>query len=117
MLTIDKGHVYSLCCLDGNESQNLIFVKRQGIKYPGNINAHSGTTTQEVLRACIERTIYVNSQKFYIGNLLAIFLFVVIIFIFEFRAALKHNCIPCFNLKKLYSGTICSQCGHIKCKH
>lgn len=62
MKVIDPGHHYGLAVLDGepNGSESLLFVKRQGEKYPGNTFHHHGTTLQEVLRACCERLRYVN---------------------------------------------------------
>jgi hypothetical protein len=62
MKVIDPGHTYSLRSLDGNGDVRLRFVKRQGPGYPGNIGRHSGTTTQEVVRALIDRTKYVDKQ-------------------------------------------------------
>jgi hypothetical protein len=67
MKVIDPGHTYALRVLDefsasGEVVQPLVFVKREGPGYPGNVGHHSGTTTQEVLRALIDRAKYVNGQ-------------------------------------------------------
>ena len=67
MEIIDPGHKYHLRSLDlpeGDERgfQILTFVKREGPDYPGNSGHHSGTTTQEVLRALIDRAFYVDNQ-------------------------------------------------------
>lgn len=60
MTVIDPGHEYLMDSLDGEQTNRLVFVKRQGVKYPGNVGAHPGTTMQEVLRALLERLKYVN---------------------------------------------------------
>lgn len=64
MEVIDPGHLYDLATLDGEYGipERLRFVKREGAGYPGNDGSHPGTTTQEVLRALIERTEYVDNQ-------------------------------------------------------
>lgn len=66
----DPGHQYDLHCLDSEDGsrQTLTFVKRVGPRYPGNVGAHGGTTTQEVLRALIDRTKYVDRQIHHRAN-------------------------------------------------
>src|SRR5436190_21063191 len=65
MRELDPGHIYSLDCIDGdpNEKQILVFVKREGPGYPGNVGHHSGTTLQETWRADIKRMLYANAQQ------------------------------------------------------
>jgi hypothetical protein len=62
MKVIDEDHKFDLATLDGYEPIRLTFVKRNNPpdKYPGNKDAYPGTTTQEVLRALINRSLYVN---------------------------------------------------------
>jgi len=57
---IETGHVYDLKNLESPGFQRLTFIKRSGgaIQYA---DEHPGTNTQEVLRALIERTEYLNS--------------------------------------------------------
>ena len=65
MRVLDPGHTYQLKILDGNlgDFETLCHVKRIGTNYPGNIApAYPGTTTQEVLRAEIDRLRYVNTK-------------------------------------------------------
>lgn len=64
MRVIDPGHCYELDSLDGDgHVQRLRFVKRVGDKYPGNQPpAYPGPTSQEVLRALIDRTVYADGQ-------------------------------------------------------
>lgn len=70
MRVIYPGHTYELDHLDvGTADINcdptiLRFVKRIGEKFPGNSGPSvSGTTTQEVIRALLDRTQYVNRQR------------------------------------------------------
>src|ERR1041384_7303957 len=71
MKAVDPGHEYHLDCLDADipTVEILHFVKRIGDKFPGNHPpARQGTTTQEVIRALIDRTKYVDSQIHYDDN-------------------------------------------------
>ena len=78
MKVIDPGHVYQLDWLDvdpnahldastahalgGWDGTDLVFVKREGPGYPGNVGRHPGTNMQEVLRALIDRVKYLDNQ-------------------------------------------------------
>lgn len=63
MKIVDPGHTYDLQTLDGNGSPVVLkFVKREGKKYPGNKGIQAGTTLQEALRACVDRTLYPHRQ-------------------------------------------------------
>ena len=48
MRTIEPGHIYELSHLDGDGTQQLVFVNRE------EGTEHEGTQTQEVLRSIIE---------------------------------------------------------------
>lgn len=67
MTELDPGHDYVLDVLDAQhrgQRERLTFVKRVGEEFPGNRPpAYAGTTTQEVLRALIARTKYVDGQR------------------------------------------------------
>ena len=86
MKILDAGHHYELDCLDGDETQSLVFVKRSGPKFPFNEGSYPGTNCQEVLRALIDRCQYLQAQapcaetKSIIANLRAALL------LFELRA-------------------------------
>jgi hypothetical protein len=60
MKVIDPGHIYELSQLGDNEKQYLKFIKRSGgaVVYE---QEWSGLQSQEVLRALIDRTKYLNS--------------------------------------------------------
>lgn len=70
MKIIDPGHLYSLEALaqetgSGRRpvASSLRFVKRIGARYPGNEEpGYDGTTSQEVIRALIDRAKYVDNQ-------------------------------------------------------
>lgn len=65
MKVIDPGHYYELANLDAPPGScwALRFVKRVGDKYPGNEPpSYPGTTSQEVIRAVIDRIKYVDAQ-------------------------------------------------------
>ena len=116
MRTIDPGHVYELDSLDGVLAQQLTFVKRQGPGYPGNVGAHPGTTTQEVLRALIERSEYVNGQISCPETTLAIGLLQTALYLLESRAARRHGRILDESVDTLVSGIDkCVSCGHVGC--
>lgn len=115
MKVVDPGHSYLLDSLDGGNPIPLIFVKREGPKYPGNRTHHPGTNMQEVMRALIERCQYVYNQipnretEFVIENLR------ICIIELERRAADRHG-------RELeVRGAIdkmptCKKCGHIGCE-
>ena len=115
MKVIDPGHEYELAHLDGDGSSRLVFVKREGDGYPGNVGHHEGTTMQEVLRALIDRAKYVNAQIPSAYTLAAIDCMRTAIEYFEVRAAKRHG-------REFISSTVpieeritCLKCGHIGC--
>lgn len=60
MKEVDRGHVYDLFQLGSDEPQRLTFIKRSGgaIQYT---EEWAGVQSQEVIRALIARTKYLNS--------------------------------------------------------
>lgn len=119
MEVIDPGHFYSLKSFDSltsDPAEYLIFVKREGENYPGNEGAHRGTTSQEVLRALIERSEYVNNQKPCAETEAAIGLLKAALLLFELRAARYHERFLDLPLEEVINGTTCSKCGHSGCQ-
>lgn len=116
---IDPGHVYDLAALDGDEPQRLVFVKREGEGYPGNVGHHPGTNMQEVLRALIERVIYLDNQVPDIANAQALHDLRSALYAFEVRAARRHDRLDAFlarfNPRNIETYPTCSKCGHIGC--
>ena len=120
MKVIDSGHFYHLDQLDNGESgiQPLWFVKREGPGYPGNVGVQPGTTTQEVLRALIERNEYVNKQVPCAETEAAAELLKAALLLYELRAARRHARIsPEFEtLAEAVTAPQCDKCGHTGCK-
>lgn len=117
MKILDPGHTYLLDSIDGGAPQTLVFVKREGDKFPFNYGCHPGTNVQEVLRALIDRTQFLNSQQpcaeteAAIGNLRTTLL------LFELRAARCHGRhLNLFSTANLMHETPCQTCGHIRCE-
>ena len=121
MEVIDPGHRFKLSSLDGEHVQVLQFVKRHdpgnpgGGKYPGNHKSQPGTTTQEVLRAVIARTNYVQEQVFCLENVLLIWLMRLGIWLLEFRAKRRRGEILDAGLSGIERLPTCSICGHVQC--
>jgi hypothetical protein len=116
MKIIDPGHEYLLDAIDGGDQQRLVFVKRQGRNYPGNVGAHPGILTQEALRACLDRAIYMNTQASCAETDVIIASLRTAIFAFEVRAArCRGTSIVLANLSDLDFAPTCPTCGHIQC--
>lgn len=118
MRVLDPGHRYALGTLDGEVYVGLQFVNRVGPGFPGNIRAHPGTTTQEVLRALIDRARYVNAQIPCWQTGVSVVLMRLIIWLYEHRAAKRHGRkpFPLTNLGYIEQWAVCLKCGHIGCK-
>lgn len=117
MFVRDPGHDYVLASLDGDAPQRLTFVKREGPGFPGNVGSHPGTTTQEVLRALIDRAKYVNGQVPCAETEAAEALMQSALFLLELRAARRHARIPAAfaTLDEAINGAACPRCGHVGC--
>ena len=124
MKVIDPGHHYRLDSLDGEIMQELQFVKRCGENYPGNDEPpYPGATTQEVLRALIDRTKYVDNQIPHPMNAIVLRNLRSALRALETRAAdrrdemikfLKATC----DIERIEEMSTCKTCGHIACtKH
>lgn len=112
MKVMDPGHCYKLLGLDGIALHMLTFVKRKGPNFPGNLDAHGGTTSQEVLRALIDRAIYVNAQIPCWQTKLSIRLMMRVVWLYEHRAAKRHGRKPPTVVEAVY-GALCPKCGHV----
>lgn len=118
MRVIDPGHEFELASYDGGEPLRLVFMKREGPGYPFNIGHHPGTNCQEILRAFILRTQYLQNQIYCWQNRVSIALARIILWLFEQRAAKRHR--RRFSLRLLFAAIelmpTCYQCGHIGCE-
>jgi len=116
MKILDAGHEYELDCLDGDLKQIIVFVKREGQKFPFNIGKHAGTNCQEVLRALIDRTEYLQKQQPCAETECIISSLKTALLLFELRAAREHG----MSLKLRHTEELmwgfCAKCGHLTCK-
>lgn len=117
MRIIDPGHHYALATLDGDVNQELVFVKRAGHLYPGNVGHHPGVTMQEVIRALIDRCCYVSSQQQCQENALTIRALREALHSLESRAARIHGLTLDVPVDKIELTPPCQTCGHIRCDH
>lgn len=121
MEIIDPGHEFRLASLDGQHEQVLTFVKRcdpvecGGGKYPGNHDAHPGTTTQEVIRALIARIEYVQGQIPCQENTLVTLLLRQCLYLLETRAKRCKGQVLNVELVGIEKIPTCPYCGHILC--
>lgn len=135
MNVIDPGHVYDLDWLDGKPrtsveghviapENRLVFVKREGDGYPGNVGHHPGTNLQDVLRALIDRVSYLNRQIPHVNNVWILVNLRRSVWLLEQRAAERHGRkfdVPVPSIVdtpdvKIEALPICSGCGHIGCE-
>jgi hypothetical protein len=92
-------------------------VKRVGDRYPGNGGTgYEGTNCQEVLRALVSRSLYLNNQfpcaetEAIIGHLRSALL------LFEVRAARIHGrALSLESLEEIEDIPPCVVCGHLQC--
>lgn len=114
MKIIDPGHKYSLDNLDGNNNTILTFVKREGLKYPGNVGSYEGTNIQEVLRALIDRLVYLDNQAACSENNQILLFLRESIYLLERRAAYRHGHYLTPRVSdEIELLTTCKKCGHI----
>lgn len=120
MRIVDAGHIYTLDNLDttpDEPKQKLIFVKRYGENFPFNDFSFSGTNCQEVLRALIDRSEYLQKQKPCAETESIIGLLRSALLLFELRAARHHGTtLDLRDTQELMHGPTCKTCGHIRCK-
>lgn len=121
MKVLDSGHSYKLLSLDGQLTQVLTFVKRCDLqnpeRFPGNQDAHPGTTIQSVLRALLERLRYLQGQVWSAENVIIILFLRFSLWLMEFRAARRHGRFYFHSLKYSELKQMCPKCGHTQCEH
>jgi hypothetical protein len=99
----------------------LRFVKRvdpdRPWRFPGNTNAHSGTTMQSVIRALLERLKYLQNQVWALENVPIIFALRCSLWLLEFRAARRHHRCYWHGFTFAETSQLCPRCGHTTCEH
>lgn len=121
MRVIDPGHTYELNHLDGTGKTILRFVMREGENFPGNVGTQEGPIIQEVLRAVIDRLLYVDKQKHFAENDKALSCLRWAFFWLEERAKQVRGEALSFGVsftEHIERIPACRECGHIECtKH
>jgi hypothetical protein len=117
---LDPGHMYLLRELDHKvdpaAQQRLVFVKREGEGFPGNVGSYPGTTSQEVLRALIDRAEYVNNQVPCAETQAAKELMSAALVLLELRAARRHGRhIDAPDVEWIVEAPCCEKCNHVGC--
>lgn len=115
MKVLDPGHRYELDQFDGNGSNILQFMKRQGPGYPGNIGTSPGTNIQETLRVLIDRIIYLNDQMQDFRDISIVALLRDSLWLLEERAAERHNLTLPQRWIQVEKMPTCKHCGHVVC--
>ena len=116
MKVIEPGHIYIVDSVDGVYPQKIVFVKREGERYPGNVGAHAGTQMQELLRVVADRARYVNNQIPCFETDAAIQLVEIAILLMEARAKrVKGKSLTGLTVQQAIGWKICTTCGHVNC--
>lgn len=115
MKEVDPGHAYLPQTLDGEQCPMIVFVKREGPRYPGNSGHHSGTNLQETWRIGISRLNYLQQQEPCKENITIIRMLRDCIRLLEYRAAKRHNLEPPeeLSMECIELAVACEFCGHI----
>lgn len=116
MKVIDLGHKYLVDSYDGGYPYYVIFMKREGEKFPGNVGKYSGTNCQEIIRVLIDRVQYLDEQDRCVENKQIIENLRLALEAFEVRAARRHGRTLIYNETPIEKDPYCSTCGHIQCK-
>ena len=117
MEILDPGHHYRLDTFDGEGETRLRFMKRYGPGYPGNTSENPGTNCQEVIRALIDRMIYVNNQIPDDRNVGVIRNLRECLWFLEERAAERHGIPLTWNATlPIEKWPTCAHCGHVACE-
>ncbi len=118
MKVIDAGHHYQLQNLDDKGFTDLVFVKREGENFPGNVGSNPGPTSQEVIRALLNRAHYVDNQKSFEENESVINALRLALFFLEVRAKRVRGETLSFGIddaERIEYLPACKTCGHIEC--
>lgn len=115
MKVLDPGHYYELDHLDGDDHEYLVFVKREGEKFPGNVGHYEGTNIQEVLRVLIDRVEYLDKQKPNTHNSFILYDLREALWMLERRAAMQHDRSFDIKMPDIEKQPVCGLCGHIGC--
>jgi hypothetical protein len=115
MRVIEAGHVYEVQDVDGIGVQEIRFVRRrddEGVLLPSE-ERQQGILTQELLRVCIDRTLYLNAEAPCPENVVIIDSLRRALVEFESRAARRT-----IEKQPMIERTnVCEICQHVFCTH
>src|SRR4051812_42197195 len=86
MYVVEDGHVYLLSHLESEGHERLSFAKRSSAAIDYGSEEHSGTNSQEVTRALINRTLFLNAVLPAVETLDAAYHYRMALFCYEARA-------------------------------
>jgi hypothetical protein len=116
MRVLDPGHEYEIDNIDGEGKQRIVFVKREGEGYPGNVGHHEGTNIQELYRVIIDRLKYLNEQIPSDYTMDAMIDTHKAMYSMELRAAKRHGRPITFDTISVSYLPACKKCGHVGCE-
>jgi hypothetical protein len=115
MEVLEDGHLYEVRNVDGDGSQRIRFVRRRdvdGNPLPEELR-HSGILTQELLRVCIDRTLYLYDEAPCDEDTEIIKALRQALRLYESRATRRSI----ERIPKPELADTCEECGHILCMH
>lgn len=115
MKVIDPGHVYEVQNVDGDGTQTIRFVRRrddEATMLPQDAR-EEGILTQELLRVCIDRTLYLHAEAPCPENVIIVNSLCTALREYEARAArrtIEKHPMP----ERM---DVCEECQHALCTH
>lgn len=113
MRIIEPGHVYEVENADGPGAQRIEFVKRRDAIGEPTDQRRPGILTQELLRVCIDRTLYLYAEAPCAEDTEIIEALRTALVRYETRAARR----TVEKLSKPEAAEVCPICQHILCDH
>jgi hypothetical protein len=113
MRIIEPGHVYEVYNADGPGTQRIEFVRRRDAVGERTDQGRPGILTQELLRVCIDRTLYLYAEAPCDEDTEIIEALRLALTRYETRAARR----TVERLSKPEEADVCPICQHILCQH
>lgn len=113
MRIIEPGHVYEVDNADGPGVQRVEFVRRRDAVGEPTEQRRPGILTQELLRVCIDRTLYLYAESPCAEDTEIIEALRLALTRYETRAARR----TIEKLSKPEEADVCPVCHHILCQH
>jgi hypothetical protein len=112
---IEPGHLYEVENVDGQGTQEIRFVKRRdsNAELLSPELRQEGILTQELLRVCIDRTLYLNAENPCREDVTIVDMLRDVLRAYETRAS--RRAIEKLSMPERQKG--CPVCGHLLCFH